>query len=226
MRALVAGLSVAGLVAIVALLTGTWDDTDWRVVGTSLGFSVFSATAAAGEAVRRRLVAIGGAAVASSATAFVLLVVAIWDDDLDDVWRAFGVAGLVALWASHASLMLGPLRDGDSVGVRRLTWVSVVSLGIDAAAGSLACVGLLDDLEFDLGARLLAMLVVVAVLSSVLVPLLRRLQASAPAATVAAPPSAAEEIAAIAARLAAADLPPAAAADVRRLESLARSLRR
>ena len=52
--ALVAGLCISAAVAIVALLTGSWSDTSWRVVGTSLGFSVFTSTAAAGAALRLR----------------------------------------------------------------------------------------------------------------------------------------------------------------------------
>ncbi|HWT26193.1 MAG TPA: hypothetical protein VN213_21980, partial [Solirubrobacteraceae bacterium] len=46
--ALAGGLSVAALVAIGAILTGGFDETDGRVIATSLGFAVFSATAAAG----------------------------------------------------------------------------------------------------------------------------------------------------------------------------------
>jgi hypothetical protein len=36
----------------LALIRGSWGDEDWRVVGTSLGFAVFSAIGAAGLSLR------------------------------------------------------------------------------------------------------------------------------------------------------------------------------
>ena len=109
--------------------------------------------------------------------------------------------------------------------MRSLTTVAIGTLGVDTGCGVLAILGLLDDVDFGLGARVLAVLIVVAVVATVLVPLLRRLnrdQAVLPAPT----PAAAAEIGAIAARLARADLPPAARADVERLIALARDLQR
>ena len=52
--ALVGGLCVSAAVAIVALVTDAWTDLSWKVVGTSLGLSVFTCTAAAGAALRLR----------------------------------------------------------------------------------------------------------------------------------------------------------------------------
>ena len=184
--ALVAGLSVAGLVAIVALLSGSWDDTDWRVVGSSLGFSVFTATAAAGAAFRESW--IGRLAVGASAVAYLALLVALWIiDDGDGAWQTFGTAGLVALWSSHASLMLRPLRSTDSAGVRQLTWTSVITLGIDTFVGVLAILGLADDFDFDGGANVLAALIVVTVVSTAIVPVLRRLGRDEPLTPTARP---------------------------------------
>src|ERR671911_1146660 len=92
--ALVGALCVAATTAIAAIMTGDFDDTDWRVIGTSLGFAVFSATGAAGASLRFRdsenLRALGVATMALSAVAFVLLLVAVWDDGAEDVWRWFG----------------------------------------------------------------------------------------------------------------------------------------
>ena len=51
-RALVGGLCVSGAVAVIALLSGSFDEIHWRVVGTSLGFSIFTCTAAAGVSLR------------------------------------------------------------------------------------------------------------------------------------------------------------------------------
>jgi hypothetical protein len=51
---LAVGLSVAAAIAILALLTHSFDATDARLIATSLGFSVFSALGAAGAPARRQ----------------------------------------------------------------------------------------------------------------------------------------------------------------------------
>jgi hypothetical protein len=232
--ALVAGLSVSAAVAIVALLSGEWSDLSWRVVGTSLGFSVFTCTAAAGAALRLRAAgwaqALGAATVGSSALALCLLVAAFWIEGSDGLWRAFGIAGLAALWTSHAALMLRARRSDDSRAVARLTAVSIVALGIDTSIGMLAILEALDEVDNDPVERGIAALLVVTLLSTTLPPILRRLQqrpdATPGAAAFGAPPRAgglAGEVAEVAARLEAMDLPPRARAEVDRLRQLARN---
>jgi hypothetical protein len=234
--ALVAGLCASAAVAIVGLVTNAWSDLSWRVVGTSLGFSVFTSTAATGAAVQLRAEAwaqsLGTATIASSAASFVALVVALWTWDDDVAWRVFGVAGLAALWTSHASLMLRALRSDDSTAVRRLTAVSIVTLAVDTSIGILAIVEALPDVDSDAAERGVAVLLVITVLSTVLPPILRRLQrregpdARPAAAAFGAPPRAgglAGEVAEVAARLDAMDLPPSARAEVDRLRRLARN---
>jgi hypothetical protein len=234
--ALVAGLCVSAAVAIVALATSSWSDLSWRIVGTSLGFSVFTSTAAAGAALQLRPAewarALGLATVGASAASLVTLLVALWLVDEGWAWRAFGVAGLAALWTSHASLMLRALRSDDSTAVRRLTAVSVVALGIDTSIGMLAVVGAFDDMEVvDPVERGLSVLLVITLLSTALPPILRRLQRRAeepgPAAAAFGAPRRATglagEVAEVAARLEAMDLPPGARAEVDRLRQLARN---
>jgi hypothetical protein len=232
--ALVAGLCVSAAVAIVALLTDSWSDLSWKVVGTSLGFSVFTCTAAAGAALRLRPAGatrtLGAATIGTSAAALGTLVAALWVEDADGLWRAFGVAGLAALWTSHASLMLRALRSDDSSAVRWLTGVSIVTLGVDTSIGMLAVLDAFEDVDFDPFERVLSVLLVITLLSTALPPLLRRLQRQPEAAPThaafGAPRRAgglAGEVAEVAARLEAMDLPPHARAEVDRLRQLARN---
>jgi MFS family permease len=232
---LVAGLCVSAAVAIVALVTSSWSDLSWRIVGTSLGFSVFTCTAAAGAALRLRpegwARALGLATVGASGASLATLIVALWLVDDDWAWRAFGVAGLAALWTSHASLMLRARRSDDSGAVRLLTAVSVLTLGIDTSIGMLAVLGAFEDVETGPIERGLAALLVVTLLSTALPPILRRLQrreeAAGPAAAAFGAPrragGLAGEVAEVAARLEAMDLPPRARAEVDRLRELARN---
>jgi hypothetical protein len=167
---------------------------------------------------------------------FGLLVAALWTDG-DALWRAFGVAGLGALWCSHASLVLRATHHADPPAVRRLGVTAIVSLGVDSLVGILALLGALDDVDSEPFARGVAVLVVVALLSTVLIPLVRRLAGRTPpparadhaaaAAFGAAPrrpaaPLLADEVAQVAERLAGMPLPPEARAEVARLRALAR----
>jgi catechol 2,3-dioxygenase-like lactoylglutathione lyase family enzyme len=178
--ALVAGLCVAAAVAIVALLTGSFDDTDWRVVGTSLGFSVFTATGAAGGAIRLRDArwarALGALTAGASAAAFTLLAAGLWTDAGDELWRAFGIAALAALWSAHASLVLRAAHPDDSRAIRWLTAASVIALGVDTSVGMLALLGAFHHIDGEPLARALAALVVLALLSTALPPVLRGLE--------------------------------------------------
>lgn len=225
-KALVGGLCVSGAVAVIALLSGSFDEIHWRVVGTSLGFSIFTCTAAAGAALRTRshdgLRTLGLATVAASLASLVTLFAALWIDDVDWLWQAFGVAGLAALWTSHASLMLGALRPADSPAVRRLSQVSAFTLGIETIAGVAAVLGA----DVGEGVNVLAALIVVTVLSTVLAPLLRRMQStttpSAGATAVGRGSAFAAEVAESAQRLSLMDLPDPARAEVDHLRRLAR----
>jgi hypothetical protein len=243
-RAVVCALCVAAAVALLALMTGSFDDTDWQVVATSLGFGVFSCTAAAGASLRLRGVpwaqALGLAAVATSLAAFGLLLAGVWTGiDGDVLWRSWGVAALAALWTSHASLVLRPLRPSDSTAVRSLSAGSVVALGIDTSVGAAAVLGVIDDAPTEPLDRLLAAMVIITLLSTALVPILRRLArntgVAVPASQAAASfgsPSAirpltdlSSEIAAVAARLDALPATPELRSEVARLRELAQAAR-
>jgi hypothetical protein len=232
--AFVSGLCLAALVAVAALLSGSFDQTDLRVIGTSLGFSVFSATGAAGGRLRNQAEtwrwAIGTVAFGTSLLAFALLIAAIWlqtenwSGESADRWRAFGVCGLLALWASHASLVVGALRARDTGVIRPLAAIGVGALAIDTSFAILAVLGQFDDADLESGGRALAALLVVALLCSVLPPLIRRLQ-RAPVAPVPGN-ELADGVAAVADRLGAMELPPQARAEVARLRELVAVSRR
>ena len=177
-RALVGGLCVAALAAIVALLGGL-GDTAWRVVGTSLGFSFYIALGAAGESLRRNGSdprGVGAATITLAGLSFLLLVIALWaPDEYDAVWRAWGACTLLALFGSHASVVLRARRSGDSSLIDKLVATSLLTAAIAALVGDVAIVGLLDDVEEDAWARGLGVVLVIAVLSTALQPILRRL---------------------------------------------------
>jgi hypothetical protein len=185
--ALVGALTVAAVTAIGALLTGDFHDTEWRVLGTSFGFAFLSATAAAGSSARLRpsktLRTVGGLTAVASGLTFVLLAAGLWTDLLDDeaTWRAWGCLLILTVAGSHACLVLMARRPTDGDAVRLLVTVSLTAAAIDAFFGLLPVSGIVGD-EVDEGfAELIAVLVVVLLFSTLVPPILRRLQRSSPA---------------------------------------------
>jgi hypothetical protein len=177
--ALVAALTVAALTAIGALATGDFGETEWRVIGTSFGFAFLSATAAAGTSARLRpeLDLLGGVTVLASALTFALLAGGLWTDLQDDelLWRLFGCVLIVTLACSHACLVLMARRPGDSEAVRLLVTVSLTTAAIDSFFGILGVTGIAEDVDEGF-AKLLAVLVVILLFSTLVPPILRRLQ--------------------------------------------------
>lgn len=195
--ALVTGLCFAAAAAVLALLMGSFDDTDWRVILTSIGFAIASATASSGAAARLRpsagLQLLGTATLVASIAAFVLLLAGLWTN-MDDwgsegVWRTFGCVAIIGIAGSHACLMLGAIRRADADFVRLLTRSAIGFAAFDALAVILPLAGLIDDID-EPWPRIFGVTLVLLVLTSVLPPILRRMQPAtrpAPSANGSAP---------------------------------------
>jgi hypothetical protein len=184
--ALVTGLCFAAAAAVLALLTGSFDDTDTRVILTSVGFAIASATASSGAAARLRASAglelLGTATLIASVAAFVLLLAGLWTN-MDEwgsagVWRTFGCVAILGVAGSHACLMLGALRRADVPVVRVLTVSSICFAAFDSLAVILPLAGLVDDID-EPWPRIFGAVLVLLVLTSVLPPIMRRMQPAA-----------------------------------------------
>jgi hypothetical protein len=121
---------------------------------------------------------LGTATVAGSALTFALLAAGLWTDLLDDeaTWRVWGCLLIVTVACSHACLVLMARRPTDSDLVRLLVSVSLATAGIDAFFGLLPTSGIVDDEVGEGFGKLLAALVVVLLFSTLIPPILRRLQ--------------------------------------------------
>ena len=199
--ALVGSLTLAALTACVAILSGSFDNTDERVIFSSLAFSLYSGVTAAGASMRLRAVGreelLGTATVATATFSFGLFLVGLWGETgSETLWRLVGATAVTALASAHACMMLGARRRGDSSAVSTMTRVSVALGGVDASIAVLAILGAIDDVS-DSGAEFFAVLLIALLLTTALAPIVRKLQQ--PAATAAAP-----------AREARAEEPPAA----------------
>jgi hypothetical protein len=138
----------------------------------------------------------------------------------DEIWRAFGIAALAALWTSHASLVVKSRRPSDAQLLKILGTVSMAALGIDASVGILGLVGALQDAYSEGLARALGALLVLTLLTTALPPLLRR--AGGRTAQPEAAPTVKQELAASVERLSAMDLPVGARVELVNLRELVR----
>jgi hypothetical protein len=170
--------------AAVELLSGSVDETDGRVLLTSLGFAATSTTGASGLAAILRpspaLRVLGVVTVACSIAALALLAAMIWHDDFpfeirETLWRACGCASVLAIAGAHASLMLRGRRPTDSALVDVVTFSSLVFGAIDAAGAFSWLAELADEISDPWGRRL-AVVLVLLIATTILAPLLRRLQ--------------------------------------------------
>ena len=173
--------------ALVELLSGSIDRTDGRVLLTSLGFAAASTTGASGFAAILRpsppLRVLGVATIGCSVAAFALLAAMIWHDDFpfevrETLWRACGCASVLAIAGGHASLMLRGRRPTDSALVDVVTFSSLVFGAIDAVGAFSWLAEIADEISDPWGRRLAAVLVLL-IATTILAPLLRRLQPAA-----------------------------------------------
>jgi len=182
---LVGGLVMAALAASGAIVEGSFDDNDWKVIGTSLGFSIYSALASAGASLRlrasERKQQLGQWTMVLAAVAFVLLLAWVWPEPEDEtIARAWGAVSLAALAVSHACIVTSGRRPTDTETVSLLATASIVLGVVDASAAILPVVDLVDDVEDGL-AELFAVMVIALLLTTVLQPILRKLNRSEPA---------------------------------------------
>ena len=183
---LVATLCIAAFTAIVAILGGEFDEDDWRVIGASLGFGVFSALGASGASLRLRasenLRALGLVTLLLAAASYVLLLAGLFvGDDDEGTWRMFGIFALGALSASHACVVVGAMRDTDTAAVRSIAIASIALSIVDSGIGILAVAGTFDNMDDVEGfVRFVGVLVVLLLLTTVLPPIMRRLQTTPP----------------------------------------------
>ena len=118
----------------------------------------------------------------ASAIAFVLLLAGLWTNmdewGDEDVWRAFGVVAVLGVAGSHACVMLGAMRRTDGEAIRLLTLSSVGLSAFDTLAVIAPLLELVDEVD-EAWARIFGVALVLLVLTSVLPPILRRMQPAA-----------------------------------------------
>lgn len=185
-------ICVAAITAILAVLGDSFDRDAWRVVGTSLGFGIFSSTATAGAALARDrpgpAAMLAAGTMGLSALSFALLAAALWLDigpHLDD----FGACALVTLAAAHASIVTRAARASDGATVRALSATSIALGVLDGGTGALILADALDIHDVNGFERASAVTLIALIATTALPPVLRRMRAAGGPRPVPPPPA-------------------------------------
>jgi hypothetical protein len=177
---LTAGLCLAAAVAIWALLTGSFDDTSVRVLLTGLAAALSTLGGLAGSTALRLKNSdrrVGEVTIGLSQLALLIALAMIWvpsATDGDALARALGVTTVLMLAGAHASLLLARSRRRDTRTVHVLTQAAIAC----ATSSALLTSGLFTASDGPIAPavwRLLGVLVVLAVLNTLLVPLVRKI---------------------------------------------------
>jgi hypothetical protein len=172
--------SVAALVAIAAVLGGSFDETQWKILATCAIVFVAGSTALAGLACIDRGVfrVPGGAAIALGTTSFAVWTGGVWSGMSDEtLWK---LAGILGTWTLTA-LVVTTLRL--LAGGGRLMAATMAAAVLAALTGSAMILAANGDAW-----QLLVVLIILTLLGYLLTPVLRRLSSEA------APPPRAERL--------------------------------
>jgi hypothetical protein len=178
-RLLIGALCAAALLLIVTIGSGSeLDETSGKAIGTAVALALFSLIGVAGTNLARRrpqLTLLGYLTATVSLFAFLAVTATVWNGDLssDGGWRIAVDATILAIGSGHASLLLGSARAEDSEAVR------LVRTGVILMIAMLCLMAIVEIASpgKDIGARAFAVVAILYVLGTILLPLLRRASA-------------------------------------------------
>jgi hypothetical protein len=175
----VTALSVTALIAILALLAGSFGDTEGKILATTGGFALASLFAMRGTILldlgrHRRL---GWSVIVLSAVAFLLLLTAVWIDDWGDselTWKALAITAGFAGALGQIATSLARRRPTDPPSLRPILWAAgACALTVEAMIAFAA----IDEVSDSGYYRLLGAIFVLDIFLVALESVIRRLGA-------------------------------------------------
>jgi MFS family permease len=174
--ALVASLCVTAAVAIGTLLFAEFDDTAGRILATTALLSLASLLSLPAGVLldQRRVVPLAWATIAAAGAGFVLAMVVIWGEPGEEwlqrlVWTLWLGSGAGA----QASVVTAMLRPGAS---RRLRVLHALSILLTSSLAALVAVAIWAEPDSAAFARILGAVAIGAVLTTLLQPILQRIE--------------------------------------------------
>jgi hypothetical protein len=174
LSAIVGALCLTAAIAVVVLLSGHFDETSWRILGTTSAISFFGLLAVpVGMLLERgQAVALARISAALTAVAFALTLAVIWRHHwATGIGRTWGVVCTLAVAAAQAAAVEARRRENDTRAISALTRGSMVTGGVLAAMGVLA---ILTEIANGTFYRALGAVAVIDVALIAIVAVLRR----------------------------------------------------
>jgi hypothetical protein len=174
--ALAASLCVTAAIAIATLLFAQFDETAGRILATTALLSLASLLSLPAGVLldRRRAVPLAWATMAASAAGFALAMIVIWGlREEESLARLSWTFWLGAGAGAQASAVTSMLQTGDS---RRLRVVCVLSILLASLLAALIAIAVWIEPDVAAYFRATGAVAVAAVLTSLLQPILRRVE--------------------------------------------------
>jgi MFS family permease len=174
--ALVGSMCATAALAVGILLFSEFDQTSGRVLGTTGALAFFSLLALpAGVLLDRGLATpLGWSALGLAALGLALVLVLLWidwDDDRQTLLKTALTVTVFAAAAAQASATTARLRETDPRSVR---WLYTAGLAVSAALATMASAAAWAEIDETGFYRVLGALAVIAVLVTLLQPILRK----------------------------------------------------
>ena len=171
---LIAALGLSALVGIYIFLFGDAEETEMRILTTTLAIGVFSLLGLSCATLQNRegLRWLSITGVIISIIAFIITVYGIWSDsEIKDLWKAAGIATTLAVGLAHVSLLLLiRIKSSKTKYVLAATILFIIIVSV------MFINGILCDFEQDeFYFRLLGVFAILDVLGTITTPLLNKL---------------------------------------------------
>jgi hypothetical protein len=176
LQTLIVSLCLTAAIAIGTLLFGDFEGEAARVIFTTIFLAIASALALpAGVLIDHgRVPVLARVALVTTAAALAVSLFALWTDASDDwPWQLAATLSLCALLGAQVSVSTWPRSASDGPGVTWLYWIAIALSSVLVAVVSAAIWGSADE---EGTARLIGALAVAAILTTLLQPIVRRLQ--------------------------------------------------
>lgn len=171
---LIAALGLSALVGIYIFLFGDAEETEMRILTTTLAIGVFSLLGLSCATLQNRegLRWLSITGVIIPIIAFIITVYGIWSDsEIKDLWKAAGIATTLAVGLAHVSLLLLiRIKSSKTKYVLAATILFIIIVSVMFINGILCDFGQ-DEFYF----RLLGVFAILDVLGTITTPLLNKL---------------------------------------------------
>jgi hypothetical protein len=168
-------LILTAVIAIISVLSGTFGEVQWKILGTTFtisGASICSMACAAFMEKKKR-VPVGTAGIVLCVIAAVLVIAGMWPEiDSDEYWKATSTCGVLALAFAHTFLLALPNLDDRQKWVQTVTFISIAILAILIIAG----IWIQDERWEELYFRVLAVVAILVGLETLVIPILMKLR--------------------------------------------------